>query len=289
MPSAKIDIKTDHGVVVPLVTPLTQELRLDEPALRRLIDHVISGGVKSIFVLGTTGEGPSVPRGMRARIVQVALEQANGRASIYAGTADTVQSEVIAAGVEYLRMGARAVVVQLPAYFVLSPTEQFAYFTTLVKAISGPILLYDMPAMVHMTIDLGVIEHLRAFHNVIGIKDSSGDRERLQALLDAYSGDPGFSVLVGTIDLSSFGMQNGADGFVPSTANLDPALCVRLYASSRTGDSRLMKTLQAELTVLTDTFRGERTIGQSIARLKRLMSQKGLCGPAVFPPLRVDE
>jgi 4-hydroxy-tetrahydrodipicolinate synthase len=289
MPATKLDSKPDHGVVVPLVTPLNPELRLDEPALRRLIDHEISGGVKSIFVLGTTGEGPSIPRGMRARIVQVALEQANGRASIYAGTADTVQSEVIAAGVEYLRIGARAVVVQLPSYFTLSSTEQFAYFTTLVKAITGPILLYDIPATVHMTIDLGVIEHLRAFHNVIGIKDASGDRERLQALLDAYSGDTGFSVLVGSIELSSFGLQNGADGFVPPTANLEPALCARLFTSSRMGDSNLMKALQTELVSVTETFRAERTIGQSIARLKRLMSQRGLCGPAVFPPLRVDE
>jgi 4-hydroxy-tetrahydrodipicolinate synthase len=289
MPATKIDLKADHGVVVPLVTPLTSELRLDEPALRRLVDYQISGGVKSIFVLGTTGEGPSVPRAMRARIVQVALEQANGRASIYAGTADTVHGEVTAAGVEYLRMGARAVVVQLPSYFPLTPTEQFAYFTSLLKAITGPVLLYDFPATVHMTIDLGVIEHLRAFHNVIGIKDSSGDQQRLQALLDAYSGDTGFSVLVGAIALSSFGMLNGADGFVSSTANLEPALCARLYASSRTGDRRLMKTLQAEIDAVTESFWGERSIGQSIARLKRLMSQRGLCGPAVFSPLRMDE
>lgn len=57
--------KPDCGAIVPLITPITTEGKLDEPALRRLIDHVVSGGVQGIFVLGSTGEGPSVPRSMR--------------------------------------------------------------------------------------------------------------------------------------------------------------------------------------------------------------------------------
>jgi 4-hydroxy-tetrahydrodipicolinate synthase len=138
-----------------------------------------------------------------------------------------------------------------------------------------------------MTIDPSVIEHLRVFPNVVGIKDSSGNRERLSALLDAYGDDPGFSVLVGSTALASFGFRNGADGFVPSAANLNPALCVRLYASAVKGDWTLMDDLQRSVDAVQSEMTGE-TIGRGVARLKRLMQKRGLCGPRVFLPLQEE-
>lgn len=279
--------KTYRGVIVPMITPLTEENKLDEPALRRMIDHVINGGVQGIFMLGTTGEGPSVPRDMRVRIVQQAIEYTGGRAQVYAGIADTVVEESINFAKEYLRRGAAAVIAPLPSYYTLTPDEQFHYFYTLVERVRGPVLLYDIPQAVHQSIDHSVIEHLRAFPNVVGIKDSSGDRDRLTALLNAYSDDPGFSVLVGTTAMASFGLESGADGFVPSAANLNPALCARLYASALKGDWPLTEELQRTLDAVQAEFVGD-TLGRTTARLKRLMVKRGLCGPNVFPPLQVE-
>ncbi|MBE0698948.1 MAG: dihydrodipicolinate synthase family protein, partial [Anaerolineaceae bacterium] len=71
-----------------MITPLTEKIELDEAALRRLVDFLIDGGAKGIFVLGSTGEGPSVPRAMRSRIVHLTLEQARGRVGVYAGMLD---------------------------------------------------------------------------------------------------------------------------------------------------------------------------------------------------------
>lgn len=277
--------KTDCGAIIPLVTPITGEGKLDEPALRRLIDKVITGGVQGIFVLGSTGEGPSTPRAMRPRIVQIAVEQAAGKVRVYAGTSDTVVHDSITAAAEYLRMGVRAVVVQLPLYYTLTPDEQFNYFSTLVRRIPGPVLLYDIPEAVHGKIEPRVVEHLRAFDSVVGIKDSSGDPEQLKDLLDAYADDPAFSVLTGSVALASYGFEYGADGFVPSTGNLEPELCARLFAAAETGDRALMDELQRDLDALTDQFRGPRSLGQGIARLKAIMSKRGLCGPSVFLPL----
>lgn len=91
MPNRAMPEKTYHGVIVPMVTPLTAQGDLDEPALRRIIDFLVTGGAQGIFVLGTTGEGPSIPRDMRFRVVHLALEYANGRAQVYAGIASTVE------------------------------------------------------------------------------------------------------------------------------------------------------------------------------------------------------
>jgi 4-hydroxy-tetrahydrodipicolinate synthase len=269
-----------------MVTPITDKYELDETAMRRVIDHLIDGGVQGVFVLGSTGEGPSVPRGMRTRIVQVALDQVKGRARVYAGVLDNSSLDAVTSAKEYLRLGVTAIVAQLPNYFTLGPDEQFRYFTGLAERVQGPILLYEIPATVHMSLDLAVIEHLRAFSNVVGIKDSSGNHERVEALLDAYSDDPGFSVLVGTSGLYSFGLRHGADGIVPGVANLEPALCARMYAASLTGDWSLMGELQAELDKLSRNFLVPNFLGQTIARIKWMMSQRSLCGATAFPPLQ---
>ncbi len=285
MADRKTPDKTYQGVIVPMVTPLTAQNELDEAALRRIIDFLVAGGVQGIFVLGTTGEGPSVPREMRARVVHLALEYAGGRVQVYAGIASTVFEETIDAARDYLRRGVTAVVAPLPGYYLLTPDEQFRYFATLVERIRGPLLLYDIPIAVHAAIDAGVIEHLRVFPNVVGIKDSSGDRDRLGALLDSYGDDPGFSVLVGTTALASFGLQRGADGFIPSAGNLNPALCSRMCSLAQKGDWALLAELQREVDALQAEFAGE-TIGRSIARLKRMMNKRGLCGTRVFLPLQ---
>lgn len=145
--------KIYHGVIVPLVTPLTPQGELDEPALHRIIDFLVTGGVDGIFVLGTTGEGPSTPHEIRPRLVRLALEYANERAQVYVGIASTVVDKSLDAAKDYLRQGVTAVVAPLPGYFVLTPGEQFRYFATLAERIRGPLLLYDIPAAVRTPID----------------------------------------------------------------------------------------------------------------------------------------
>jgi 4-hydroxy-tetrahydrodipicolinate synthase len=288
MAERKTPDKTYHGVIIPMVTPLNEQSELDEPALRRVIDYLVAGGAQGLFVLGTMGEGVSVPREIRQRIVHLAVEYANGRAQVYAGIPSTVVEEAVDAAREYLRRGVAAVVAPLPGYYQLTPDEQFHYYAALVERIRGPLILNDIPSAAHMTIDQGVIEHLRVFSNVVGIKDSTGDRERLRSLLDTYGDDPGFTVLVGTTALTSFGLQRGADGFVPSVGNLNPALCARMCTLAQKGDWALMEDVQRELDALQAEINGE-TTGRSIARLKKEMSRRGLCGPRVFLPLQEEE
>lgn len=287
MSEQKSPTKAYQGLIVPMITPLTAQGDLDEQATRRIIDFIIAGGAQGVFVWGTSGEGPLAPREMRPKLVRLAVEHTNGRARVYAGIPYNVVDECLEAAKDYIRFGVAAVVAPVPGYYLLTPDEQFHYFATLAERIRGPLVLYDMPAAVHTAIDPGVVEHLRVFPNVVGIKDSSGDRERLGSLLKAYGDDPLFSVLVGTTSLAGFGLERGADGFVPSLGNLNPSLCARVYAAAQKGDWALMKDLQYEMDAAQTEVNGE-TIGRSIARLKREMSKRGLCGPGVFLPLQQE-
>jgi dihydrodipicolinate synthase/N-acetylneuraminate lyase len=280
--------KTYHGLIIPMVTPLAAQGELDEPALRRIVDFLVTGGAQGLFVLGTTGEGPSAPREIRQRMVHLAVEYANGRAQVYAGIPNTVIDEAVDAAREYLRRGASAVIAPLPGYYQLTPDEQFHYYAALVERIHGPLILYDIPRATHMTIDQSVIEHLRVFPNLVGINDATGDRERLRALLGAYGDDPGFAVLVGQTALASFGLQRSADGFMPAVGNLNPTLCARMCTLAQKGDWALMEDVQRQLDALQEEI-AERTIGRGIARLKQEMAKRGLCGPKVFLPLQEYE
>jgi dihydrodipicolinate synthase/N-acetylneuraminate lyase len=268
-PLSTSHLSPHHGVIVPMVTPVTPDGDLDEIAVPRIVDHMVAGGVHGVFVLGTTGENASVPAAMRERLVLVTVAHVGERARVYAG------------------IGVDAVVAHLPTYYALSAEEQLAYFSALADQIDLPLLLYDIPATTHMTIPVEVVEKLSCHPNVVGIKDSSGDITRLTTLLERL-GDarPDFAVLVGAVDLSAQGLALGADGIVPSQGNLVPPLCRALFDRAVEGDQDGAEACQQRLNALTKLFVEGRGLAQSLGALKAMMGALGLCDPEVLPPLR---
>src|SRR5881392_2512000 len=125
-----------HGVVVPMVTPITPTGELDEPSVDRLIEFLLAGGVDGIFVLGTTGEGESVPQSLRRRLVERTVQQVRRRAKVYAGRGELQPGEA-AAGNEYFHAGADAVVARPPVSF---PVPQLLpWFQVLLSRLEGPL------------------------------------------------------------------------------------------------------------------------------------------------------
>ena len=135
-----------------MVTPVTPGGDLDEPAVWRIVDHMVAGGVHGIFVLGTTGENTSVPAAMRERFVALAVEHVSGRARTCAGISSNCLADSIAAAEVYAPLGVDAVVAHLPTYYALNAEEQFAYFSALADRIDLPLVLYDIPVTTHMAI-----------------------------------------------------------------------------------------------------------------------------------------
>jgi dihydrodipicolinate synthase/N-acetylneuraminate lyase len=286
-PLSTSHLSPHHGVIVPMVTPVTPDGDLDEIAVPRIVDHMVAGGVHGVFVLGTTGENASVPAAMRERLVLVTVAHVGERARVYAGIGSNCLVDSVAAAKAYASLGVDAVVAHLPTYYALSAEEQLAYFSALADQIDLPLLLYDIPATTHMTIPVEVVEKLSCHPNVVGIKDSSGDITRLTTLLERL-GDarPDFAVLVGAVDLSAQGLALGADGIVPSQGNLVPPLCRALFDRAVEGDQDGAEACQQRLNALTKLFVEGRGLAQSLGALKAMMGALGLCDPEVLPPLR---
>ena len=277
--------KKRAGIVVPMVTPFTPTGDLDEAAARRIVDHILEADVGGVFLLGTTGEDASMSLEMRTRLVATVTEHVGGRATTYAGISHNSLASSVKAAEAYTRLGVDTLVARLPTYYALTDEEQHAYFLALLERIPGPLMLYNITSTTHMTIPIRVIEALSQHSQVVGIKDSDRDLPRLEELVRRLGGRPDFSLLCGVTAWSVRALALGADGCVPSTANLVPEACQRLYERFCQGDLAAAEACQRELDELGGILRAGQTLGQSIGSLKAAMGALGLCGPTVLPPL----
>jgi dihydrodipicolinate synthase/N-acetylneuraminate lyase len=278
--------KKHCGVIVPMVTPLTPRGKLDQPAIERLVEFFRKGGVHGVFVLGTTGEGPSVPSLMREPLVRIVADCARGRLLVYAGISNDSARDSAVAGNRYFRRGVDAVVAHAPASYERHPEESAQYFAEVARQLDGELMLYNMPLTTNVSLPVDVCGEIARKPRVIGIKDSENDAERLGALLKRVGGEESFSVFVGTGALMASGLLRGARGIVPSVGNLDPGLCRRLYDCAVHGDSQGTQSLHRRFMELAQVYQKGRTLEQSLAALKGAMACLGLCGPDVFLPLK---
>jgi len=274
-----------RGVVVPMVTPITPQGNLDEAAARRIIDHMIAGGVDGVFVLGTTGEANSVPRTMRLRLVTLAVEQAQERVRVYAGISDNCLAHSIEAAFEYSRLGIDALVAHLPSYYALGAQEMLAYYRKLADSIPAPLLVYNIPQTTHMSLPVEVIEQLSSHPNIVGLKDSENDPLRLEGVMSRLGGRSDFSILIGAAALTAKGLALGADGSVPSGGNLVPEIWSALYKAAKEGNHSKATEYQQQADQFSAIYQRSRFARRSIPALKAAMGALGLCGPDVLPPL----
>ena len=273
-----------HGVIVPLVTPVTPAGELDTAAAERLVDHLASNGC-GMLVLGTTGEVASLPRDLRQRYVEIAVKVAAKRTPVFACPASNCVSFSIETANDYLKAGADAVVGLLPNYYKLEPAEMLAYFERLADGVRGPLMVYNMPATTGMSIPLDVIETLAKRSNITGLKDSEGTAGRREDVAKRFGGRPDFSLFMGIAAHSIPALRLGFDGLVPSSGNLYPERWSALYRAARAGDWAAAETLQARLDALNTIFQRNRTLGQSLGALKASLALRQLCGPDMVPPL----
>jgi 4-hydroxy-tetrahydrodipicolinate synthase len=274
-----------HGAVVPIVTPLKEGGTLDEPALARLVEHQVAGGVTGIFVLGTTGEGAHVPRATRLRLVAHSVQCVQGRAQIFAGLGD-IRGGDLSEAHEFFQAGAEAVVAHPPVTEKLGPEQLGAWYRGLLERVTGPLLLYNMPMTTGVSIPLDAVSQLLGHPRLAGIKDSENNPKRHEELLQRFGGKPDFAVFIGVGALMEKGLSLGADGIVPSVGNLIPDVCGALCAAAVKSDWTGAATLAARMNAVAALYQKGRNLNESLSALKAAMHLLGLCSPLVLPPLR---
>ncbi|MBN2698263.1 MAG: dihydrodipicolinate synthase family protein [Bacteroidales bacterium] len=276
--------KKYEGVIVPMITPLTSDYLIDEHAVENLLGRFFETGITP-FILGTTGEAPSMSPELRRAMVKMVLRVAGDRHTVFAGISGNAFSHSAEEASLFADWGIRAVVSHLPWYYPIEPDHMLRYFEKLADLSHCPLILYNMPATTGLSIPVEIVETLSHHPNIIGIKDSERDMERLDRSLSLWSGRADFSFYVGWAAQSVYGLRRGAAGIVPSTANVTPGLYKELADAVGQGHSEEAEALQKRTDYYSSLYQKGRKLNQSLPALKLMLSGLGVCEPHVLPPL----
>ena len=276
--------KKYKGVVVPMVTPVKENGTLDTQAVERIITFFVQTGV-SPLLMGTTGEGNSVSQKDGLLFVETAVKAAQKRITIYAGLTGNCFAEQLAQAEAYTKAGADVIVATLPTYYALTEEQMENYYRTLADSIKGPLMLYNILATTHMSIPVGVIRRLADHPNIVGLKDSERDLERMAQCIEIAKDRDDFCYFCGWAAQSAHCLELGGDGIVPSTGNFVPEMFQQLYEAAVAGDMATANRLQDETNEIAKIYQKDRTLGQSLTALKVMMQTKGLCEPWMLMPL----
>jgi 4-hydroxy-tetrahydrodipicolinate synthase len=276
-----------RGIVPPMVTPLADEDSLDQPGLERLIEHVLAGGVHGLFVLGTTGEGPSLSHALRHKLLEQVCDQVAGRVPVLVGVTDTSLAESVELAERACDAGAQAVVAAPPYYLPVGQPELFEYFAKLAAAVPLPLVLYNMPSCTKAALEVETVLACSQLDNIIGLKDSSGDLEYFVRVRAAVAQRPEFTLLVGPEELLAQSMELGAHGGISGGANLWPRLYVDLYEAAAVGDTERVEHLHAAVMRISNSiYRVGRYDSRIIKGIKASLGCLGVCSDEMAPPFQ---
>lgn len=277
--------KRFSGVVVPLITPLTSRLLLDEDAVISLVQRMTEGGCQS-FIMGTTGEAPSLPMTLRMRYIELSAKQKKF-GDLYVGISSFCIEDSIQLACHAADHGADAVVATLPYFFPLTREQILGYYTTLADKSPLPLILYNIPVTTHVSIPLDVIDALSHHPNIAGFKDSEQNDPRLMDALSLWKDREDFSHFMGSAAKSSLALENGSDGIVPSAGNIEPGWYAKLYENATAGkDAGHYQGITDELGMV---YQRERTLGESLWALKEMLKIHGIGDSFMMPPLSKDD
>jgi dihydrodipicolinate synthase/N-acetylneuraminate lyase len=240
------------GIVPPMLTPLKDRDTLDLAGLDKLIEHILAGGVRGLFILGTTGEGPSLSYRLRREVIAHTCRQVAHRVPVLTGITDTAFVESVALARHAADCGAEAVVLAAPYYLPEGQPELREYLEHLLPALPLPLLLYNMPPLTKVAFEWDTVRWAMDQPGIAGMKDSSGDMIYFHRVLGLLGRRPDWTLLVGPEELLAASVLLGGHGGVNGGANLFPRLYVALYEAARAGDLPRARDLQARVQQVAD-------------------------------------
>ncbi|MBI9059411.1 MAG: 4-hydroxy-tetrahydrodipicolinate synthase [Labilibaculum sp.] len=227
--------KAWQGSIVAIVTPFNIDGSIDYTAFDNLIEFHVENETDGIVVCGTTGEAATLNKEEYANLIEHTVEKVNKRIPVIAGTGTNSTSEAIENSCLAESLGVDGILVVAPYYNKPSRNGLKDYFTQISKAVSVPIVLYNVPGRTacNIPVDL-VVELANELDNVVGIKEASGNLEQLACLLKDKPSD--FMVFSGDDALAFQAVCMGADGVISVIANIIPKEFHTLMNAAEKGD-----------------------------------------------------
>ena len=227
------------GIYTAIVTPFRNGV-LDEPALARLVKAQIKGGVDGIVPVGTTGESPTLDYEEHVRVIELAVQFADGKIKVLAGTGGNSTSEAIYLTKAAEEAGADGSLQVAPYYNKPTPEGLFQHFSAIARETKLPLVLYSIPGRCGIEISVDTVKRLAAAHkNIVGIKEAGGNADRVSQLRAALG--PKFIILSGDDSLTLPFMSVGAQGVISVASNVIPrevSKMVRAFAAGKIAEAQ---------------------------------------------------
>jgi 4-hydroxy-tetrahydrodipicolinate synthase len=274
-----------YGIVPPLVTPLLDNNTLDIDGLERLIEHVVAGGVHGIFILGTTGEGPSLSFELQKEMIKQSSRILNKRLPLLVGISHTSIIESARLSKFAYESGADALVSAPPYYFAHSQSELVDFYQAIIPKLELPLYLYNMPSHTKVSFAPATVKRIAENEKVIGLKDSSANGTYFQSVMYEMRVRKDFSIFVGPEEMMAEVVLLGADGGVCGGANIFPKLFVDLYNVASAGNIDEVRRLQAKVMQVSTTIYNIGSYGSSFLKgVKCSLSILGICSDFLAAP-----
>ena len=269
------------GVIVPPLTPFDENGKIDEAAIKRLVDFLVERGIHGLFPGGTTGEGPLLDISERHQLAEVFVQAADGRVPVIVHTGAISTQATLELTRHAQLSGAQAAAIVPPYFYHHSDEALLQHFELIATHVPDfPLYLYNNPSVAGNNISLElVIRLVERCPNIVGMKDSSGSVETLFATSGLRNGH--FNTASGNDGQILMGIAMGFDACVSGNANVVPELVVALYHAAVRGDLELARELQGELNAVRRILKD----GADLSLFKGALAQRGLAVGAVRAPL----
>jgi len=222
------------GVGTALVTPFRKDGSLDEPAIRRLARRQIEGGIHFLSPVGTTGEAPTLSHSEKLRVIELVVEENNGRLPVLAGAGGYDTRETIALIRDIEKVGADGILSVTPYYN--KPTQEglYQHYKAIAESTRLPIVLYNVPGRTGVNVEVATTVRLSAIENIVGIKEASGSVVQMSEIFAQAPDD--FILLSGDDPLTVAAMAVGGRGVISVASNVAPSEMAQIVEMAENGD-----------------------------------------------------
>lgn len=242
------------GILVPLVTPLEPGGAIDVQSLESVIRYVFDAGVSGILVVGSCGESGALGISSRRKVAEVAIDAARGRGSVVVGVSGLGTVEAVEEARDLASLGPDGLLVYGPVVFPVSTEEMRTHFVSIAEVSSVPLIAYNIPSRVHVSLDPKFLADLATAGVIVGVKDSSNDLAGQRRLVEGTLSVPGFLRCTGGEEAIDCLLMTGFDVAVPGLANIFPTLHVGLSKAAEAGDWSTASARQAEIVELLSLY-----------------------------------
>ncbi len=234
-----------EGVFTALITPFGGDGKIDEQALRKLVDFQIDGGIDGLVPVGTTGESPTLDAEETELVIRVVVDQAGGRVPVIAGTGSNCTDKAIHLTERAKQIGATASLQVAPYYNKPTGEGFYRHFTAIADAVDLPIVVYNIPGRAGKNIENPVMLKLAEHKNIVAVKEASGNIAQMMGLIEKKPKD--FAVLSGDDNMTYPLMALGGKGVVSVASNIVPDRMKALTQAALKGDWDRARSLHYDL------------------------------------------